>query len=53
MTREEAQHVVEYLSQMVADGYTVLTWNGLGFDFDVLTEESHAFETCKDLALIR
>ena len=51
MTREEARRVVDYLSQMAADGYTVLTWNGLGFDFDILAEESGAFETCKDLAL--
>lgn len=51
MTREEAQRVVECLGQWVADGYTVLTWNGLGFDFDILAEESGAFETCKDLAL--
>ena len=51
MAREEARHVVDCLSQMAADGYTMLTWNGLGFDFDILAEESGAFETCKDLAL--
>ena len=51
MACEEARHVVECLGQWVADGYTVLTWNGLGFDFDILAEESGAFEACKDLAL--
>ena len=25
---------------MIADGYTLLTWNGVGFDFDILAEES-------------
>ena len=51
MSREEACALVEHLVAMRADGYTVLTWNGLGFDFDVLAEESDALGTCKDLAL--
>jgi hypothetical protein len=33
------------------EGYTIVTWNGLGFDFDVLAEESGMYEQCKELAL--
>ena len=32
-------------------GYTILTWNGLGFDFDVLAEESGMTQECRDLAM--
>ncbi|MBS0265982.1 MAG: ribonuclease H-like domain-containing protein [Planctomycetes bacterium] len=51
MTSAEARGVVQFLAEQVAAGYTLLTWNGLGFDFDVLAEESDAFATCRDLAL--
>lgn len=51
MTREEANRVLNYLQNMVSNGYTLLTWNGLGFDWDVLSEESGALDTCKELAL--
>jgi len=30
----------EYLADMQAEGYSVVTWNGMGFDFDVLAEET-------------
>ena len=36
---------------MVADGFTILTWNGLGFDFDILAEESAALGHCHECAL--
>jgi len=26
------------LNDKINEGYTVLTWNGLGFDFDILAE---------------
>ncbi len=51
MLPAEARNIVNHLVKMVSDGYTLLTWNGLGFDFDVLSEESGAFEECKDLAM--
>jgi hypothetical protein len=51
MTREEARALVQYLSKMVADGFTILTWNGLGFDFDILAEESGAVAECAECAL--
>lgn len=43
--------LVEHLVAAVDSGYTILTWNGLGFDFDVLAEESSELQTCKVLAL--
>ena len=40
MSREETATLVRYLSDQVERGYTLLTWNGVGFDLDVLAEES-------------
>jgi hypothetical protein len=51
MTRKDAESLVQYLIKMAADGFTILTWNGLGFDFDVLAEESGALASCKQCAL--
>ena len=51
MSQAEAARLVEHLAEMTANGYAVLTWNGLGFDFDVLAEESGRHEECRDLAL--
>ena len=51
MTAADALGLVEYLVQMAADGFTVLSWNGLGFDFDVLAEESAAAGLCHECAL--
>jgi hypothetical protein len=51
MTREQCQDLVEYLVWADSTGYILLTWNGLGFDFDILAEESGMVEECKELAL--
>ncbi|MCZ7383840.1 MAG: ribonuclease H-like domain-containing protein [Candidatus Methanoperedens sp.] len=51
MSQEDAQGLVRYLSKMAADGFTILTWNGLGFDFDILAEESGADASCRECAL--
>jgi hypothetical protein len=50
MTRQDAARLVEHLQAMAGQGYTILTWNGLGFDFDVLGEESGRGEPCRALA---
>ena len=50
MTQQDAMNLVHYLAMMVNDGYTILTWNGLGFDFDILAEESGMGEECQRLA---
>ena len=51
MSREEAAGLVRYLSEKVTQGYTIVTWNGVGFDLDVLAEESGLLEQCCTLAL--
>lgn len=51
MSVDELGRLVAYLEEAVGAGFTVLTWNGLGFDFDILAEESVQLERCKALAL--
>ncbi len=51
MSQAEAGQLVKQLEKLVADGYTLLTWNGLGFDFDVLAEESGGAVDCGKLAV--
>jgi hypothetical protein len=51
MSREDVARLVEHLTKIANDGYSILTWNGLGFDFDILAEESGMIEECKTLAL--
>ena len=50
MSREEAAALVRYLNARTREGFTLLTWNGLGFDLDVLQEESGLFQECRALA---
>lgn len=50
MSQQDVAQMVDYLTAKASDGYTILTWNGLGFDFDILAEESGMFEECKRLA---
>ena len=50
MSREETAALVDYLVEAAGQGYTILTWNGLAFDFEVLAEESGMAEPCKTLA---
>lgn len=49
MTCHQLCKLVGYLEELVENGYTIVTWNGVGFDFDVLAEESGLIETCKRL----
>ncbi len=50
MDQNGLKHLVRYLGEMHKNGYTILTWNGLGFDFDILSEESGMITECKQLA---
>jgi hypothetical protein len=50
MNRSDMVQLVEHLLTKARDGYTILTWNGLGFDFDILAEESGMLAECKQLA---
>ena len=47
----ELKEMIDYMIEWHNAGYTVITWNGLGFDFDVLAEESGMVDECKELAL--
>lgn len=51
MSQYEAQALVRDLSSLVSGGYTLLTWNGLKFDFRILAEESGMQPECERLAL--
>lgn len=51
MSRDEVCELVGYLVGISKQGFTPVTWNGLGFDFDILAEESGMFDICRDLAL--
>lgn len=51
LSKEENQKMVRDLMEYAAAGYTFVTWNGCGFDFRLLAEESGMFEECGDLAL--
>ena len=50
MSREEVGTMVKALMAMVDAGYTLVTWNGLAFDFPVLAEESGLDSECQGLA---
>jgi len=49
---EGINHLVDYLSSRAVEGSRIVTWNGLGFDFDILYEESGWNEDCRRLAKV-
>ncbi|OGQ82363.1 MAG: hypothetical protein A3F90_05645 [Deltaproteobacteria bacterium RIFCSPLOWO2_12_FULL_60_19] len=51
MNRDDLSKFVDFLLARTDEGYTIVTLNGLGFDFDVLAEESGRQDDCKRLAL--
>ena len=51
MTRAQASQLVDDLQAAARSGLTLLTWNGLGFDFDILAEESGRLADCAALAI--
>lgn len=51
MTPEETGAMLDYLAAAAANGDSIVTWNGIGFDFDILAEESGRFDDCRSLAL--
>lgn len=50
MSSEELSELVRFLVDARDKGATILTWNGLSFDFDILAEESGMVDECKSLA---
>jgi hypothetical protein len=51
MAVAEVRTLVKYLEGKLAEGWTIVTWNGTSFDFDILAEESKMRARCKALAL--
>lgn len=51
VSRPEAVAIVEDLERLTSKGLTVVTWNGLGFDFAVLADASGLADRCAALAL--
>jgi hypothetical protein len=52
MTSADVADFVNYLETQIDVGFTPITWNGVGFDYDILAEESALFEQCKRQALL-
>ena len=50
MNATESGELVKYLLEMSSQGSSIVTWNGLQFDFDVLAEESELWDQCRELA---
>ena len=50
MSQAEVIALVIYLEGQMEAGKTILTWNGAGFDFSVLAEESGMWDACKRIA---
>lgn len=50
LTGEGAGLIVQTLADAVAHGFTIVTWNGLGFDFPVLAGASGLHAECVRLA---
>jgi len=53
MSPLEVRSLVRYLHQLETQGYTIVSWNGLQFDFDVLAEEcndSRWASACAEMA---
>lgn len=51
MTDTQCDEIVDALEMLYDYGYQILTWNGLGFDFDILAEESDRDDVCKFVAM--
>ena len=50
MNTRELRSLISYLFEQSRNGFNILTWNGLGFDFQVLAEESGDFPACSEIA---
>ncbi len=51
LSKEQCIKLVHDLQDIVNEGYSLLAWNGAGFDFHVLAQESGLYEECGELAL--
>ncbi len=51
MTKDDVAAFVGHLNTKVQESYTIVTHNGLGFDFVIVAEESGKIDECRDLAM--
>ena len=51
MNKTDLGDLLKTIHDAVQEGWTIVSWNGLGFDFDILAEESGEWEICRELAL--
>jgi hypothetical protein len=51
LDKEQCCNIVYCLLEIVKQGYSILTWNGTGFDFQVLAQASGLKNECGELAL--
>jgi hypothetical protein len=51
LSKDDLSALVDFLADQIKNGYTILTHNGLGFDFNVLAEESGRLNDCRQLAI--
>ena len=51
MNADDASRLVDFLMDAHRGQNTIVTWNGMGFDWQVLAEESGRTEDCRTLAL--
>ena len=50
MARHEVSELVDHLLEITGQGHVIITWNGMGFDWQVLAEESGRLTDCRELA---
>lgn len=50
MKQDDVAEFIKYLLDLQSQDFTILTWNGLSFDFDILAEESGLQSDCEQLA---
>lgn len=51
MNRAEVRSFLRYLGELTSRGYTLLSWNSMGFDWDLLATQSLDRRSCRQLAL--
>jgi len=51
MPQSQVCVMVQYLREKVEEGYTLLAWNGLHFDLNIIAEESGLWDECHHLAM--
>lgn len=51
MSQADARELVQDLRSRVDNGYQIVTWNGLAFDFRLLADESGMLDECAELAM--